>query len=85
MPGRNNIRRGDLLWLMTSDRDRPSWRESMAVFIMGEGMVVFMRGKHGGLHGGGGMVLFMVVRVSAGDASRHDGPGHRTHAKQEPN
>lgn len=81
MPERNNIRRGDLLWLMTSDNDRPLWRESMAVFIMGEGM----RGKHGGLHGGEGITLFMVARVSAGDASCHDGPGHRTHAKQRPN
>lgn len=57
--------------------DFRQWGESMAVFIVGEGMVVFMRGKHGGLHGGGGIALFMVVRVNGGDASCHGGPGHR--------
>lgn len=57
----------------------------MAVFNMGKGMVVFMRGNHGGLHGGGGIALFMVERVSGGDASCYDGPGHRECAKQGPN
>lgn len=60
-------------------------RGEKAVFIVGEGMVVFMRRKHEGLHGGGDIALFMVVRLSGGDASCHDGPGHRGRTKQGPN